>query len=390
MYESQRTSTALRHLRKAHEAVILWIDALSINQQDSDKRSEQVQPMPLVYRNAAHVWIWLGEEVDDSAYAFENLRWWNSKVDFDEMTSNVTMKDPHDPDRWMADWRIYLPLNERNAMSYGCLIARPWFKRTWIHQEVYLSAGNAHVLCGHASMPWRDFRAAILAISQRTVDPMETNRQWYRTRYDLLNRLGPVRQQTFSGLIAQVRKTKCHDLRDKVFGVLGMLRDDDAWIARCLKRDYTMDVVELYKRVLILLILHNRRLNILESCSPNMSLKPTWAIDWNRPRDTHWMINRQYADLGRLATSVKAESDILQVQAVIEDSITSAQSFDHYRDATSNSDFFSIVKRIHSRFSKTFNHSSDLRGIIYVLSQGSVSDHNYGLRSIEWDHSVAT
>lgn len=49
----------LRHLRTP---IILWIDALSINQADDAERTHQVGMMREIYENSSEVIIWLGEE----------------------------------------------------------------------------------------------------------------------------------------------------------------------------------------------------------------------------------------------------------------------------------------------------------------------------------------
>jgi len=52
--------SALRHLRKPHNAIRLWIDAICINQADTNERSEQVRQMRDIYMYASKVIIWLG------------------------------------------------------------------------------------------------------------------------------------------------------------------------------------------------------------------------------------------------------------------------------------------------------------------------------------------
>ncbi|KAI0138823.1 heterokaryon incompatibility [Pestalotiopsis sp. NC0098] len=60
---------ALRAVRESYKDVLVWADAVSINQNDPDERSEQVQRMYLVYHKADMVGIWLGPEADDSSRA---------------------------------------------------------------------------------------------------------------------------------------------------------------------------------------------------------------------------------------------------------------------------------------------------------------------------------
>ena len=46
---------------------LLWIDALSINQQDNIERSHQVNMMKAIFSRAETVLVWLGPEEDDSS-----------------------------------------------------------------------------------------------------------------------------------------------------------------------------------------------------------------------------------------------------------------------------------------------------------------------------------
>ena len=65
---------ALVALRRKSEPVMLWADALCINQQDRAERAEQVQLMTRIYEGAKSVAIWLGPSADDSGKALEHLR----------------------------------------------------------------------------------------------------------------------------------------------------------------------------------------------------------------------------------------------------------------------------------------------------------------------------
>jgi hypothetical protein len=64
---------ALKRLRSASEPLVLWVDALCINQTDSVERVEHVKEMGGIYARAKSVRIWLGEEVGYEDSAFEAL-----------------------------------------------------------------------------------------------------------------------------------------------------------------------------------------------------------------------------------------------------------------------------------------------------------------------------
>ncbi|KAH9207808.1 heterokaryon incompatibility protein-domain-containing protein, partial [Leptodontidium sp. 2 PMI_412] len=66
--------SALRHLRGGYGTRIIWIDAICINQADSDERSKQVLFMNAIYRKAQHVTVWLGEHEGSALTAMNILR----------------------------------------------------------------------------------------------------------------------------------------------------------------------------------------------------------------------------------------------------------------------------------------------------------------------------
>jgi hypothetical protein len=52
---------ALRYLRSKESPRVLWVDAICINQNDLDEKSEQVPRMGEIYSRATKVYAWLGE-----------------------------------------------------------------------------------------------------------------------------------------------------------------------------------------------------------------------------------------------------------------------------------------------------------------------------------------
>ena len=71
---TESLAVALRHLRQESEILILWVDAVCINQRDTDEKNHQVRQMAEVYRHAAQVFVWLGPAADESCKVIEYLR----------------------------------------------------------------------------------------------------------------------------------------------------------------------------------------------------------------------------------------------------------------------------------------------------------------------------
>jgi hypothetical protein len=65
--------SALRHLRWEDTARTFWIDAICINQHDAQERGHQVVFMGEFYKAAERTTVWLGDEAEYTAPAFEDL-----------------------------------------------------------------------------------------------------------------------------------------------------------------------------------------------------------------------------------------------------------------------------------------------------------------------------
>lgn len=65
---------ALRAVRDEKEEVLVWVDALCIDQQNKDERATQVRLMGQIYRGAMSVAIWIGPEYEQSALALQLLQ----------------------------------------------------------------------------------------------------------------------------------------------------------------------------------------------------------------------------------------------------------------------------------------------------------------------------
>lgn len=97
--------------------------------------------MSYIYGEAERVFVWLGEEGDDSKVAMEFLK---NRVlnlrDFDRLIRDETA---------VREWR-----------ALSALMKRQWFTRRWIVQEIAI-AQSATLLCGPHKVEWKDFADAI-------------------------------------------------------------------------------------------------------------------------------------------------------------------------------------------------------------------------------------
>ena len=83
LYITQNLFIALQDLRWPDAHRVLWIDAISINQEDIPERSAEVSRMGSIFSKARKVIVWLGPKSDTSNLALETLRWIGQYVTYD-------------------------------------------------------------------------------------------------------------------------------------------------------------------------------------------------------------------------------------------------------------------------------------------------------------------
>ncbi|XXH00245.1 hypothetical protein Hte_006587 [Hypoxylon texense] len=132
--------SAIRMLRQ-HKKSRIWIDYICIDQLSVNEKNHQVPMMSHIYGEAERVFVWLGDEGEESRVAMEfvenrvlNLR------DFDRLIRDENA---------VREWR-----------ALSALMKRQWFSRRWIVQEIAI-AQNATLLCGPHKVEWRDFADAV-------------------------------------------------------------------------------------------------------------------------------------------------------------------------------------------------------------------------------------
>lgn len=114
--------SALRHLRLLQGIRYLWVDAICINQFDTDEKSEQVRRMLSVYKKARRVVAWLGDRAEHSDLALQFL---NSFSDDSRTQQDLdSFSRIHSEECYAYQRELYDGLRE--------LYLRSWFRRTWV------------------------------------------------------------------------------------------------------------------------------------------------------------------------------------------------------------------------------------------------------------------
>jgi len=205
-----------------------------------------------IYRWATRVLVWLGESGQESDMLIDLLN--DSKGDFGLV--------------WRSPGQLCKPRVEVTVQTMGTVVyafhslcSRAYWTRVWIIQEI-LSASSLQLYCGRKSLSWAHFGAAFASLK---IIPFATHKtimggvgleaagttpaalihsEW--VHYRTLGQTISLRK--LIDLCARC-KSKCQDVRDRIYGVISIADDKKG-----LTPDYTKTELELYVEFLQIFI----------------------------------------------------------------------------------------------------------------------------------------
>ena len=297
---------------------LYWIDAICINQEDIKERSRQVSLMSRIYGQAQCTMAWLGERDTYTEPAMRVLL----KIVGDQIAdhSSVRLRNTRSTNTKFEGMQS---LTDGEIAALGMLLARQWFSRTWILQEVVLSP-TVVTLWGtvYFSFDLLTRAATILSESRssmhftgRILRLIKENRL-DSSHYDNLGRIlgaetalamigrGRLYLQNntkpdFMAVVRMCRASKSSDLRDRIYGILGIAAELDNSSQGDNKPDYSLSVAEVYMRATSVVIRSRSDLACLiltcdESYKQIKSL-PSWCPDYS----ASVLPLREFSDLTR-------------------------------------------------------------------------------------------
>ncbi len=289
-------ASALRHLRCKNETVSLWADAVCINQTDTAEKTTQLLLMGDIYRKAERVLIWLGAEAEDSNLAMETIQRWASwKVEEDL-----------DASRYLVGSDLDDIFSEAAFGAINRLLARPYWSRVWIQQEVALGR-HVSVHCGQRMIPFNVLERATTTW-KKIRDIAFSSPGWMRTWPRLatplaagaLTNLVSLRQQqqaiTATGepsntsnvslfeFLRLFGRLDCTDPRDRIYALLGLVSPLSKYKSR-LNPSYDKPTDQVFSDITRFMIEDEHTLRpiviarTLASKAP-VTFLPSWVPDW--------------------------------------------------------------------------------------------------------------
>lgn len=224
---------ALLERRRRNITSLMWVDALCINQDDTEERTRQVRMMKEIYSKAQRVVIWLGREVDHDEKGIELAeRIYNdcdgASFDVDKVQLDVRVEDFNYHEQGFPTPFVH-PSTARDPgwRSLFDMLELPWFTRVWVLQELLVAKKSIMWRGGLDLNPRSILFVAVLVDTKRSL--------WIDFSRHTLNGTCPARNvatlyfqfqkkgpQPFWDTLRLCRNMEASDRRDRYFALVGL------------------------------------------------------------------------------------------------------------------------------------------------------------------------
>jgi hypothetical protein len=271
---TKNLQSVLRSLRLSDRVRVLWVDALTINQEDLNERANQVTIMGEIYSKAERVLAYLGDHFEGCELAMEAVR---------QLASDVS---PHSSSSQEPGLNIDgMDLDSPMLLDHVCtLLDAPWLTRVWTVQE-FTRAKDVVICYGRSSISGALIDKMCKSMMFKHLHCCKVNSmKWLLLLNDWIllqatPRLSEDAPQPPMDVLERFRHRAATDPRDKFYGLRSLIRPD--WLPY-LPVDYSISVKELYRRVALVAFMHGEELYFLShSYTHSSSGLPSWIPDWN-------------------------------------------------------------------------------------------------------------
>ncbi|KAI8942841.1 hypothetical protein NX059_000881 [Plenodomus lindquistii] len=337
--------SALRHLRAQLEDVLLWIDALCIDQGNTQERTHQVKLMGNIYAQCQSVLVYLGDGIGRrdrgiTARRFETAP--HKTINFSDDISGYPIKKSRElccksrPDimqptedlfrfietlsqaQHLIDVPILIDASTKTERKLLKLFENlrqlmhapftPWWGRIWVVQEIALPA-RVRMICGTVSAPWsmfvqaaershhlfqpccsgiysalpRDFTKVLKDFARQVEDISILRSEMQEWSPERITQVQTTKQRSLLTLLQRFRGRKASDSRDKVYALLSLVQSKSAKLP--LTPDYSITDKEVYLRATVDIIKDSGSLSKLWTDAARKYRKdlPSWVPDWSAP-----------------------------------------------------------------------------------------------------------
>ena len=304
-----------------------------------------------------------------------------------------------------------------------CLYAlwrRPWFSRVWIRQEIFRSQDvcelpemrarsyrkdRAVLFCGNRGIPWEAFSAAHYFIFLKSYEHAPTDEEGVvqQTSHgpediefvrDMVRDLTVPQVSNLPRALYDASRSKCFDLRDKVYGSLGIFISPlRRAIVEGITVDYTKSVLDVYRDCALYVVQKSARLDFLKDCGSEKQIpgRPSWIPFWDKPI-TRKRLNTQFSMYSRTdAVWTGPATDRLKLSALFGPEITSgyAPSIQNEGDSQELLPTLAAIFQEISRRLRKAGDTTPIDTIVNVFTHGNNSNYVDGVLYDPYNYEYA-
>ncbi|RMZ18085.1 hypothetical protein D0860_00089 [Hortaea werneckii] len=285
---------AIRRMRLRDQSRVLWIDAVCVNQADTNEKNHQVGIMAEIYSNTLQGLIWLGEADDSTEKALESIE----TAYADSCAETNSSGDLYTKVVYGGSPGILQPVGF--TPDFAALIQffkLPWFRRRWVIQEALL-APSSQCIIGNLELSWATIvRGTVWIIHKARMLPGSNCFLEAATRVLKIWLMAEKKQAgghiSLNTIMLSSLGSEVGDERDTVYALLGLWLklQHQTKLHPLLAPDYhkSPDAVVCdatrYSAAVDSDLIHFRSLD--HRCNPDPLEKklPSWAASWYRVHD---------------------------------------------------------------------------------------------------------
>lgn len=301
-----------------------WIDAVSVNQLDSEERRDQVSQMREIYERAERIEVWLGPAKPSTRFTFEQIDRL-TKLDERHVLSGLLpgYHEPlnRDPKISLQDSKILRGLEDMLDHSY--------WQRSWVLQEVTSPKAREDLVicCGNNRVFWKDFITICGFFKSRSLPVDSPTMGQLNALYDgsmrTLQYISEKRRESKGfrpihtyAVLSRIRYSRASDPRDLLYAPLQLT--DDAGI---IPADYSVSARTVYTQFAAAMIRKHDNLEILGCVRAQNDFElPSWVPDWTSGDPHHPLEGK--LQLSRLTNERTFDADAGVVREIFVDEHT--------------------------------------------------------------------
>ncbi|KAI0848327.1 HET-domain-containing protein [Daldinia vernicosa] len=279
-----------------------WIDAICINQEDVEERSQQVRRMPEIYGSGQTI-VWLGPvnrtlQINPRKKSLQNAGSPKFQISYDEAIEILFEKVRSMGKEWEPaddNYNLIISINEIFGRAYRAvmivledILSRPWWVRLWTIQEARLHMSPL-VFVGHHNVRLEKlttFYSYFVEENKSLVISPGSRRIETLTTIDILYICGEPRTlglgEVFDRILTAADIKESTDPRDQVYGLLGILKNlkEEEELPDELLPNYHLSYSETYWAYAAFLFQSAGDLKLLECDLNELQGVPSWVTDF--------------------------------------------------------------------------------------------------------------